>query len=347
MSGSLGAWPMSPAAKPANPAPSLTRSSRFAAGISFALGRAWRSTNWAKKNSIPRSATSLRICSRRSFSGTVDGLLLGYGVHGSTTPRRRRSQVETGHSLRPGVSIARTPVGAATSLTAISISSQSSLPEVEVGELADPPKPLAKRVRVHEQRLGRRADVAAPAEELLERRQELRLPLLVVGGEPTDGVDRRVAEPRTVVRDSEQVLVRAELVVDDDARLPAEHGGAGERVACLLEAVDVRRRARSTRSTARSHAVDRAPPGASHGAVGNRLGAATGDGHERANRVVAAMDERSRAAAAASAASSALVGRLGHEHDVRLRRGRSRDGRRDPRARLRTAPARGGRRSPR
>ena len=52
MSGSLGTWPISPAAKPAKPAPSLTRSSRLAAGTSFALGRPYRSTNCAKKNSI-------------------------------------------------------------------------------------------------------------------------------------------------------------------------------------------------------------------------------------------------------------------------------------------------------
>jgi hypothetical protein len=48
MSGSLGSWPISPAAKPAKPAPSLTRSSRYAAGTSFALGRAYMSTNCAK-----------------------------------------------------------------------------------------------------------------------------------------------------------------------------------------------------------------------------------------------------------------------------------------------------------
>src|SRR5690242_7340800 len=54
MSGSLGIWPISPAAKPANPAPSVARSSRFAAGTSFALGRPYMSTNCAKKNSTPR-----------------------------------------------------------------------------------------------------------------------------------------------------------------------------------------------------------------------------------------------------------------------------------------------------
>ena len=63
MSGSAGTWPISPAAKPAKPAPSLARSSRHAAGISFALGRAYMSTNCAKKNSMPRSSACARISS--------------------------------------------------------------------------------------------------------------------------------------------------------------------------------------------------------------------------------------------------------------------------------------------
>src|SRR3990170_600585 len=63
MSGSAGVWPISPAAKPAKPAPFSTKSSRFQAGISFALGRACMSTNCAKKNSIPSSSERVRISS--------------------------------------------------------------------------------------------------------------------------------------------------------------------------------------------------------------------------------------------------------------------------------------------
>src|SRR5581483_4687844 len=63
MSGSLGSWPISPAANPAKPAPSATRPSRLAAGTSFALGRPYRSTNCAKKNSTPRSAAACRTSS--------------------------------------------------------------------------------------------------------------------------------------------------------------------------------------------------------------------------------------------------------------------------------------------
>src|SRR5215831_17960649 len=66
MSGSLGNWPISPAAKPANPAPSLkipSRSSRERTGTSFALGRAYMSTNCAKTNSTPRSCICFQTAS--------------------------------------------------------------------------------------------------------------------------------------------------------------------------------------------------------------------------------------------------------------------------------------------
>src|SRR5918996_2284156 len=57
---------MSPAAKPANPAPSETSSSRWCAGTSLAFGLPFSSTNWAKKNSTPRSfatrLTSSTLC---------------------------------------------------------------------------------------------------------------------------------------------------------------------------------------------------------------------------------------------------------------------------------------------
>src|SRR6201996_9035033 len=63
MSGSCGPWPMSPAAKPANPAPSSSRSSRWWAGTSLALGLPCMSTNWANRNSIPLSAAMRRTSS--------------------------------------------------------------------------------------------------------------------------------------------------------------------------------------------------------------------------------------------------------------------------------------------
>ena len=48
MSGSLGTWPISPAANPAKPAPSVDEVVEVRGGMSFALGRAYMSTNWAK-----------------------------------------------------------------------------------------------------------------------------------------------------------------------------------------------------------------------------------------------------------------------------------------------------------
>ena len=62
-SGLSGVWPMSPAAKPANPAPSASSPSSCWDGISFALGFACMSTNCANRNSIPSSATARRTSS--------------------------------------------------------------------------------------------------------------------------------------------------------------------------------------------------------------------------------------------------------------------------------------------
>ena len=57
------------------------------------------------------------------------------------------------------------------------------LAQVEAGELHDPAQPLAQRVRVDVERLRGRADVAAAAQELLERLQERGRALAVVVGE--------------------------------------------------------------------------------------------------------------------------------------------------------------------
>ncbi len=63
MSGEAGVWPIGPAAKPANPAPSSSRSSMAWTGISLAFGLPCISTNWARKNSIPSSFARLRTSS--------------------------------------------------------------------------------------------------------------------------------------------------------------------------------------------------------------------------------------------------------------------------------------------
>jgi hypothetical protein len=62
------------------------------------------------------------------------------------------------------------------------------LAEIETGQLLNAPQSLSQRVRVDVERLRRRADVSAPAEELLERAQERSLALAVVFGDLRDQV---------------------------------------------------------------------------------------------------------------------------------------------------------------
>ena len=63
MSGEAGVWPIGPAAKPAKPAPSSSRSSIACTGISLAFGLPCISTNCARKNWIPSSFARLRTSS--------------------------------------------------------------------------------------------------------------------------------------------------------------------------------------------------------------------------------------------------------------------------------------------
>src|SRR3954463_4265611 len=73
-SGSLGPWPISPAANPANPAPSSISPSRCVAGTSLAFGLPCMSTNWANRNSTSLASMYLRTSS--SDSGAVNGFAL-------------------------------------------------------------------------------------------------------------------------------------------------------------------------------------------------------------------------------------------------------------------------------
>src|SRR4051812_31652559 len=70
------------------------------------------------------------------------------------------------------------------------------LAQVEAGELLDAPQALAQRVRVDEERLRGRADIAAPAQELLERAEERGLALPVVLRDLRDEVAMRVPDGR-------------------------------------------------------------------------------------------------------------------------------------------------------
>ena len=132
--------------------------------------------------------------------------------------------------------------------------------EVEPGQLGDAAQSLAQRVRVDVQRLGGRADRAVPAQELLERREELRAALRVVLGELRDGVDGRVADA-AVDGDAEEVLVGAEVVVRENSRLPGEDGRADERLLRLREAVRERSLALAHARDADRHGLARARRG--------------------------------------------------------------------------------------
>src|SRR5688572_23571829 len=160
MSGSLGTWPISPAANPANPAPSsrsVSNASREPTGTSFALGRAYMSTNCAKTNSTPRSCMSFHALSafhpmREPPSDVAlclpasTGAMKVRSLHRfprlCVRFRRCAERLLELHHLHGDLD--HEPVVAA---------------EVEAGELADAAESLAQRVRVHEERLGSRADV--------------------------------------------------------------------------------------------------------------------------------------------------------------------------------------------
>src|ERR1700685_3840876 len=84
MSGEEGVWPMGPAAKPANPAPSGESPSMAETGTILAHGLPCMSTNMAKRNSTPSrlvaavssAAFVLAVASRSSVLVTADHLPL-------------------------------------------------------------------------------------------------------------------------------------------------------------------------------------------------------------------------------------------------------------------------------
>ena len=68
MSGDDGTWPIGPAAKPANPAPSASRPSMAETGTILAQGLPCMSTNMAKRNSTP----SRRVASVSSSAFVIE-----------------------------------------------------------------------------------------------------------------------------------------------------------------------------------------------------------------------------------------------------------------------------------
>ena len=181
-----------------------------------------------------------------------------------------------------------------TIFTAISIISQSSLAQVEPRELGDPPQPLAQRVRMHEERLRGRADVAVAAQELLEREDELGSALGVVLGEarrprrpsrrgcrrrprPAGGTCRRRG-PRRRER-------RARLAARPCRAAPA----APRRTRPRTSPRPRRRSRRRPRAGSAELAVDPAQP------LEERVEAGRGELHERAQRSARGGRRASRA----------------------------------------------------
>src|SRR3954447_22701464 len=241
MSGSLGIWPISPAAKPAKPAPSCTRSSRLPAGMSFALGRPYMSTNCAKKNSTPRPFAIFWISSSLGSVATAMAVLLVGWPPGCITLPKSRVRADSSTPRRRSCVRRGRPQGVpeADELHGDLDHQPVVATEVDAREVADPAQPLAEGVRMDEEGLRGAADVAAAAEELLERGEQRAGALPVVVGELRHGVDGGIPRAR-IERDPEEVLVRAELLVAHDPTVAAHHGLAEERVPRLLEAVSKR-----------------------------------------------------------------------------------------------------------
>ena len=88
MSGSCGPWPMSPAANPANPAPSSNSPSRCSIGTSLAFGLPCMSTNWAKTNSTPWSVSWVRSSAAEGVVSIAMARVISAGRRASGNGRR-------------------------------------------------------------------------------------------------------------------------------------------------------------------------------------------------------------------------------------------------------------------
>ena len=93
---------------------------------------------------------------------------------------------------------------------------------VEAGQVLDAAQALAQGVRVDEEGLGGRGDIAPPLQILLERGQKLGAVAAVIGLELRQRVAAVVAGA-AVLGHAQQVLVGAEVVEADDAGLNKDH----------------------------------------------------------------------------------------------------------------------------
>ena len=115
MSGDDGVWPIGPAAKPANPAPSANRPSMAETGTILAQGLPCMSTNMAKRNSTPSrlvasvssAAFVIEVASRSSVLVKADhlpclGLPVGVLLSTMLPHGKRRMVTESFRMLRAG-----------------------------------------------------------------------------------------------------------------------------------------------------------------------------------------------------------------------------------------------------
>ena len=248
MSGSLGTCPISPAAKPAKPAPSVTRSSRFGRGDEL---RARPRVHVHELREVELDAALLRLLAdvldggRGGVSRAMRLLLDVRDERVDAQPRPGDPAVRCadGHapsdrrawSAARAARPARAPPASFTIFTAISTMSQSSLRRSR-------PESSPIRRRRWRSVFGWTYSASAVALMLPRRRrnsssvaQERGRALAVVLGDARDRVAVRVADV-AVERHAQEVLVRAELLVGHHAGRPLEDGRAEQRVARLLEA---------------------------------------------------------------------------------------------------------------
>ena len=165
MSGSLGSWPISPAANPANPAPSSTRPSRFCSRHELGARSPVHVDELGEDELDPRSAIVARISSSLATFVAIGTLLRG----GDQMVLSFASRSDDGQSLHRRdrrIWVTRLSRGEREPQLDELHGDLDHQPivatKIDPREVADPPQPLPKRVRMDVERLCGRADVAPP-----------------------------------------------------------------------------------------------------------------------------------------------------------------------------------------
>src|SRR5258706_8070459 len=203
MSGLWGPWPISPAAKPANPAPSSNRASRWRAGTSLPDGLPHMSTNWASRNSMSRS-----LISRRT-SSSVWGRSSMVVLSGCPAGEPQLDDLDGDAEREPVL-----------------------LLEVEVAQPLDATEPLPQGVGMGVQQPGRPHDVAPALEVHLQGPQQFAAPTGVVVDQLLEPFLLAVAHG---VDGAEDVAVGAEVLVGPHPRRPLDQASDLGRRGRLLQ----------------------------------------------------------------------------------------------------------------